>query len=79
MVRKLRKHTTFKTKKKAYKKKSGVSKQELEVMSMIMTEFPKLKVYRGNREILHGKELDILIPSKNLAIEFDGLYYHNTA
>ena len=79
MVRKLRKHTTFKTKKKTYKKKSGVSKQELEVMSMIMTEFPKLKVYRGNREILHGKELDILIPSKNLAIEFDGLYYHNTA
>ena len=79
MIKKLRKHTAFKTKKKNYKKKSGVSKQELEVLSMIMTEFPKLKVYRGNREILHGKELDIYIPSKKLAIEFDGLYYHNTA
>lgn len=79
MIKKLRKHTTFKTKKKNYKKKSGVSKQELEVLSMIVTEFPRLKVYRGNREILHGKELDIYIPTKKLAIEFDGLYYHNTA
>lgn len=79
MIRKLRKHTTFKINKKTYKKKSGVSKQELEVLTMIMTEFPSLKVYRGNREILHGKELDIYIPSKKLAIEFDGLFYHNTS
>ncbi len=31
----------------------------------------------SNRTILSGKELDILIPEKNLAIEFDGLYWHS--
>ncbi len=31
----------------------------------------------GDRKILEGKELDIYIPSKNLAIEFNGLYYHS--
>ena len=24
-----------------------------------------------------GKELDIFIPSKKIAVEFDGLYWHN--
>lgn len=74
-----RKHNTFKVQKKAYTKKSGISKQELEVLTMIMKEFPSLQVYMSNREILHGRELDIYIPSKNLAIEFDGLFYHNTS
>jgi hypothetical protein len=31
----------------------------------------------GDREILNGKELDIYLPSKNLAIEFNGLYWHS--
>ena len=31
----------------------------------------------GNRKILNGFELDIYIPSHNLAIEFNGLYWHN--
>ncbi len=31
----------------------------------------------NNREILNGKELDIYIPSKNVAIEFNGLYWHS--
>ena len=74
-----RKHGTFKIQKKAYTKKSGISKQELEVLTMITKEFPGLQIYRSNREILHGRELDIYIPSKNLAIEFDGLFYHNTS
>jgi len=30
-----------------------------------------------DRNILNGKELDIYIPSKNIAIEFDGLYWHS--
>ncbi len=30
-----------------------------------------------NRKILNGKELDIYIPSHNLAIEYDGLYWHS--
>jgi hypothetical protein len=31
----------------------------------------------GDRKILNGLELDIFIPSHNLAIEFNGLYWHN--
>lgn len=31
----------------------------------------------NNRELLKPKELDIYIPSKKLAIEFDGLYWHS--
>jgi hypothetical protein len=30
-----------------------------------------------DRDILEGKELDIYIPSHNLAIEFNGLYWHS--
>ncbi len=31
---------------------------------------------QSNRSVLNGKELDIYIPSKNLAIEYNGLYSH---
>ncbi len=31
----------------------------------------------NNRTILEGREIDIYIPSHNLAIEFNGLYYHS--
>lgn len=34
-------------------------------------------VVNRDRNILDGKELDIYIPSKNIAFEFDGLYWHN--
>jgi len=36
-----------------------------------------INIIKNNRSILNGKELDIYIPSHNLAIEFDGLYWHN--
>jgi hypothetical protein len=31
----------------------------------------------NDRNILNGKELDIFIPEKNIAIEFNGLYWHS--
>jgi hypothetical protein len=34
---------------------------------------------QSDRSILGGKELDILIPSKNIAIEYCGLYWHSSA
>jgi len=37
----------------------------------------ELNIIRNNRTILNGKELDIYIPSHNVAIEFDGLYWHS--
>ena len=34
-------------------------------------------VERHNRSILHGQELDIYIPEKKIAIEFNGTYWHS--
>lgn len=34
---------------------------------------------RHNRKLIKPKELDIIIPSKQIAIEFCGLYWHSTA
>lgn len=53
----------------------GTSHQEAELKEFISTL--DLEVEFNNREILNGKELDIYIPSKNVAIEFNGLYWHS--
>jgi hypothetical protein len=37
----------------------------------------KIEFIEGDRNVLDGKELDIYIPSKKLAIEFNGLYWHS--
>jgi G:T-mismatch repair DNA endonuclease (very short patch repair protein) len=34
-------------------------------------------VEQSNRTVLNGKELDVYVPSKKFAIEFNGLYWHN--
>jgi hypothetical protein len=56
--------------------KAPISKKEKEVL-----EFVKLiyhgEVVENDRKILEGKELDIFVPSLNLAIEFDGKYWHS--
>ena len=36
-----------------------------------------IEIIENDRNIISPKELDIYIPSKKLAIEFDGLYYHS--
>ncbi len=38
-----------------------------------------IQKYQNNRTILNGKELDIYIPDKKLAIEFNGIYWHSEA
>lgn len=52
------------------------SKGEHEILEYIKT------IYNGtiltkDRKIMNGLELDIYVPEKNLAIEFNGLYYHS--
>jgi hypothetical protein len=36
-----------------------------------------IKIETKNRKILNGKELDIFLPEFNIAIEFNGLYWHS--
>jgi len=51
------------------------SLSEKEIYDFVYNYFPD--VTNNDRSILSGKELDIYIPSKNLAIEFNGLHWHS--
>lgn len=54
---------------------NGSSIDEREVVKFI--EDLGFTVERNNRSLISPKELDIYIPSKNLAIEYNGLYWHS--
>lgn len=51
------------------------SKPERELFSYI-SSICQSDILQRNKSLI-GKELDILIPEKHIAIEFDGLYWHN--
>lgn len=53
---------------------SSESSHELN-LSNWLEEF--IEIERKNKKILNGQELDIYIPSKKVAIEFNGLYWHS--
>lgn len=55
----------------------SVSSKEMELRQIILSLVDD-KVEFNNRNILKGKELDIYIPSKQLAFEFNGNYWHST-
>ncbi len=54
---------------------NGVSKMEKEIVECI--KGLGLGVEENNTTVLGGKELDIYIPEKQIAIEFNGLYWHS--
>ena len=56
---------------------NNTSNFENEIVDYIKTVNPTLEVIQQDRKTLEGRELDILIPSRNLAIECDGLYWHS--
>lgn len=53
----------------------GESKQEIEIADWLKSL--NISVERKNRTLLNGKELDLLIPDHNLAIEVCGSYWHS--
>ena len=55
----------------------NVSCEEKEVFDYISTLLPDEKIIQSNRGVLHGKELDIYIPGRNVAIEYNGLFWHS--
>ncbi len=56
--------------------KSKYSKSEKKILEFIKL-IESSKIIENSRNIIKPYELDIYIPSKNIAIEFDGLYYHS--
>ena len=53
---------------------SGPSKPEQEVADFIKNISPD--VLTSDRTLIAPKELDVYVPSKNFAVEFNGLYWH---
>lgn len=48
-----------------------------DILEFISENLNGVEVIKGDRKILEGKEIDIFIPSLNLAIEFNGLWWHS--
>lgn len=56
----------------------GSSEKEKGVANFVEEILPDSEeVIKNDRDVLNGKELDVFIPSKQIAIEFDGLYWHS--
>ncbi len=53
-----------------------VSLPETEIEDFLRQELVGEDVIRGDRKILSGKEIDILIPNRNFGVEYNGLYWH---
>ena len=62
--------------KKCYPPNYIGSSQQTEITEFIK-EFYNGKIIENDRSILKSKEIDIFLPEKKIAIEFDGLYWHN--
>ena len=56
---------------------NGSSYLEKELFDYIKSLNSNLDIKENDRTILNGKEIDILVKNKNIAFEFDGLYWHS--
>jgi hypothetical protein len=54
----------------------GESKNEKELLTFIKSHYTH-DIISNDTQTLNGKELDILLPSLNLAFEYNGTYYHS--
>lgn len=52
---------------------------EMEIYTYLCNKLGEDKIVLRDRTILNGKEIDIFIPSKNIGIEYNGLYWHSEA
>lgn len=55
------------------------SDEEINIYEFIKELLPHEEVINGDRKIIKPFELDIYVPSKKIAIEYDGLYWHSEA
>ena len=55
---------------------NGTSKTEKDIVEFIRTIAPDENIVENDRIVLNPKELDIYIPGRKLAFEYDGLYWH---
>ena len=58
----------------ACQSKTFVSKAEAELLSYVQTLIPAVGTYKGLQNVF---EVDVYVPSRGIAIEFNGLYWHS--
>ena len=56
---------------------ASISNEEKEISSLIKSLCQNELVLTSDRDCIKPLELDILIPQKKIAIEFDGMYWHS--
>ena len=62
---------------KCYPRNDGTSRQEKEIYDFLKNLSEDLDIILNDNKTISPKQLDIYIPSKKIAIEFDGLYWHS--
>lgn len=55
----------------------NTSKAEIAILEYVQQLLPDIQVKHGDKKILNGLQLDIYIPEKQFAIEFNGVYWHS--
>lgn len=55
----------------------SVSKQEQGLVDFVCSLVSKSRVRTSVRDVIHPKELDIYVPSRGVAVEFNGTYWHS--
>jgi hypothetical protein len=63
--------------KQCSKKYIKTSKGHSEILTFLQESLPGVEILSNSRILNPKFELDIFIPSLNLAVEFNGLYFHN--
>ena len=53
------------------------SNHEVELGDFIASIVGEENIIRNDRTVLEGNELDVYVPFKNIAFEFDGLFWHS--
>ena len=53
------------------------SKDEMGIYNLVTNLINDENIIKSDRNLLDGREIDILIPSHKLAIEYNGLYWHS--
>lgn len=62
---------------KCYPYIAGFSHNEKEIVNYVKSLIGDIDLIENDRSILNGLELDVYIPEKKIAIEYNGLYWHS--
>jgi hypothetical protein len=60
-----------------FPKRKFTSVAQYEILQYLQDILPTDEIILNDRKLLNGLELDILIPSKGIAIEYNSLYFHS--